>query len=72
MATLIHKLKVEVWIREQIAQMGEQEFFESLERALERYEQTGNVEARSPETRELAEHCRTSGELRRNKERRAA
>lgn len=65
MATLIHKLKVEVWIREQIAQMGEQEFFDSLERALTRYQQTGQVEAVDPDSREQHAYSRTSGEFRR-------
>ena len=68
MATLIHKLKVEVWIREQIAQMGEDEFFDSLERALTRYKQTGQIEAVDPASREQNAYSRTSGEFRRNYE----
>jgi hypothetical protein len=58
MATMIHQLKVEVWIREQIAQMGEQEFLESLHRALERYQQTGEIEPQEPHNREWRQHTR--------------
>jgi hypothetical protein len=58
MAKLIHQLKIEVWIRENIAQMGEQEFLQCLERALVRYQQTGPVEPTLPRSREYSEYER--------------
>jgi hypothetical protein len=58
MAESIHQLKIEVWVRENITQMGEQEFLECLERALLRYQQTGPVEPRLPRSREYSQHQR--------------
>jgi hypothetical protein len=58
MSESIHQLKIEVWIRENIAIMGEQEFLQCLERALVRYQETGPVEPRLPRSREYSEHQR--------------
>jgi hypothetical protein len=53
MAKLIHRLRIEVWLRGQIAEIGESDFYTELFAALVKIQQT-QVEAIDPETREIA------------------
>lgn len=53
MAKLIHRLRIEVWLRQQIMEMGADDFYTELFSALVKIEQ-GQVEAIDPETREIA------------------
>jgi len=54
MAKLIHRLRIEVWLRQQIMEMGADDFYTELFSALVKIEQ-GQVLAIDPETREIAQ-----------------
>ena len=53
MAKLIHRLRIEVWLRQQIMEIGADDFYQELFAALIKIEQN-QVEPIDPETREIA------------------
>ena len=63
MTKLIHRLRIEVWVRQQIMEMGADDFYTELFATLLKIEQGGKVEPVNPHSREsLEQQRRTANE----------